>query len=309
MNADLLFVTGTVFLAVMGLTLLVSWAVLGGSSPARRRLDTLVTPAGGTTTVSLTDDTDARLVRFTRYVPKSPREMNRLQRRLARAGWHGVGPAVVYSLAELLLPVVLAGTTIAIMGFTRGWPYALVLGVIGYALPGVLLARAIDQRKRAIQNGLPDALDLLIVCVEAGMALDQAILAASEELAISHPALAEELRMITTEMRAGKPRLDAFKNFAERTKVDDVRALVAMLVQTDRFGTSIAQALRTHAETSRTKRRQRAEERAGKLGVKLVFPLVFLLFPALFVVTLGPGIIKIVRVLLQDVLRRNVGLP
>ena len=119
----------------------------------------------------------------------------------------------------------------------------------------------------------------MIVCVEAGCGLDQAIVKATDELEIAYPALRDELRLITTEIRAGKPRLEAFKNFAARTSVDDVRSLVAMLVQTDRFGTSIAQALRTHAETSRTKRRQRAEERAAKIGVKLVFPLVFFLFP------------------------------
>ena len=118
---------------------------------------------------------------------------------------------------------------------------------------------------------------------------------ASNELDLSDPALAEELRLSTTEIRSGKPRLEAFKNFASRTKVDEVRSLVAMLVQTDRFGTSIADALRTYAEVSRTKRRQRAEERAAKIGVKLVFPLVFCLFPAFFVVVLGPGIIKLVN--------------
>ena len=151
------------------------------------------------------------------------------------------------------------------------------------------------QRQKEIRNGLPDALDLLIVSLEAGLGIDQAILKSAEELRIAYPNLAEELHMITVECRAGKPRIEAFKNFANRTKVDDVRALVAMLVQTDRFGTSIADALRTYAEVSRTKRRQRAEERAAKIGVKLVFPLVFCLFPAFFVVTLGPGIIKFVH--------------
>ena len=166
---------------------------------------------------------------------------------------------------------------------------------MGFMLPSFWLSRQISKRKKLDRNGLPDALDLLIVCVEAGMGLDQAIAKAAEELAVSHPALAEELATITTEIRAGKPRMEAFKNFAERTKVDDVRQLVSMLVQTDRFGTSIAQALRTQAEVSRTKRRQRAEERAAKLGVKLVFPLVFCLFPAMYVVTLGPAVIKFVR--------------
>ncbi len=159
-------------------------------------------------------------------------------------------------------------------------------------VPGLGLDRLIAKRRLAIENGLPDALDLLIVSLEAGLGLDQAILKSAEELAIAHPELAEELRLINVECRAGKPRIEAFKNFSTRTKVDDVRSLVAMLVQTDRFGTSVAQALRTHAEVSRTKRRQRAEERAAKIGVKLVFPLVFCLFPAFFVVTIGPAIIK-----------------
>jgi len=127
------------------------------------------------------------------------------------------------------------------------------------------------------------------------MGLDQAIAKAAQELVVSHPALADELGIITTEMRAGKPRIEAFKNFAERTKDDEVRQLVAMLVQTDRFGTSVSQALRTQAEVSRTKRRQRAEEKAQKLGVKMIFPLVFCLFPAMFVVTIGPAVIKFAR--------------
>ncbi len=119
---------------------------------------------------------------------------------------------------------------------------------------------------------------------------------------LAYPALAEEFQVLLTETRAGKPRLEAFRNLAERTGVDDVRSLVAMLVQTDRFGTSVSMALRTHAEVSRTKRRQRAEERAAKIGVKLVFPLVFCLFPAMFVVTLGPAVIRFTRVLFQGAL-------
>jgi tight adherence protein C len=167
---------------------------------------------------------------------------------------------------------------------------------IGYLLPGMFLSRKIEARKREIREGLPDALDLFIVCVEAGCGLDQAIVKASDELGLTYPSLAYELRLITTEIRAGKPRIEAFKNFAARTKVDDVQSLVALLVQTDKFGTSLAQALRTHADTSRTKRRQDAEERAGKLGVKLVFPLVLFLFPALYVVILGPAVITFLRV-------------
>ena len=142
---------------------------------------------------------------------------------------------------------------------------------------------------------MADALDLLTICVEAGSGLDQAISRAAEELDLAHPAIAGELRLITTETRAGKPRLEAFQNFAKRTGVDDVRALVAMLTQTDRFGTSVGQALRTHADTIRTKRRQAAEERAAKVSVKMVFPLALCLFPALYVVCFGPVVVQIYR--------------
>src|SRR5204862_2002527 len=133
--------------------------------------------------------------------------------------------------------------------------------------PELWLKRKTRARMKAIENGLPDALDLMIVCIEAGSSLDQSIVKASDELEMTHPALAVELRLITTEVRAGKPRLEAFRNFAERTEVPDVRSLVTMLIQTDRFGTSVAQALRIHAETLRTKRLQRAEERAATVGV------------------------------------------
>jgi tight adherence protein C len=175
--------------------------------------------------------------------------------------------------------------------------------MLGYIAPSQYVSMAIRRRQHAIQRGLPNTLDLMVVCVEAGSGLDQAIQKTSVELEISHPELANELKMITTEVRAGKPRIEAFRNFAARTKVDDVKSLVAMLVQTDRFGTSVAQALRTHAEVSRTKRRQRAEERAAKIGVKLVFPLVFFLFPAFYVVTLGPAVLQFIHVFFGQMVR------
>jgi tight adherence protein C len=173
------------------------------------------------------------------------------------------------------------------------------LGVaLGYMGPGFLLSRRIKKRKRQIENGLADTLDLLVLCLEAGSSLDQAIVKASEELGVAYPALGHQLRILIAEMRGGKPRLEAFRGLAQRTQVDDVRALVAMLIQTDKFGTSVAQALRTHAQVSRTKRRQRAEERAQTVGVKLVFPLVFCLFPALYVVMLGPAYLQFLKVFL-----------
>jgi tight adherence protein C len=251
--------------------------------------------AAASVAVALLDEPDQRARRLSRLVPKSPSTMGRLQRRLARAGFHSAWAPAVYSMLEFGLPLVLAAAPLLWLGWPRGAVPAVLLGCIGYLLPGVFLAWRIDKRKTQIRNGLPDALDLLVVCVEAGLSLDQAIQKASDELDIAHPVLAAELRAVLTEIRAGKPRLDAMRNLAHRTKIDDVQSLVALLIQTDRFGTSIAQALRTFAETARTKRRQRAEERAHKLGVKLVFPLVFCLFPALYVVTLGPAVIQFVR--------------
>jgi tight adherence protein C len=146
--------------------------------------------------------------------------------------------------------------------------------------------------------GLPDALDLLVVSVEAGLGLDQAIQRVSQELAFAHADLCDELRLINLELRAGKPRSEALHNLGERTGVDDIISLVAMLVQTDKFGTSVAQSLRVHSETARTKRRQRAEEAAAKTGVKMVFPLVICIFPAIWIVTIGPAAIKFIQVLM-----------
>jgi tight adherence protein C len=294
-----------VFVAVAVMTGLVASIVLARTSTEQRRLREMATATGasslGIGTMSLINRPGQIVNRVSTFVPKSPKEMGRLQRRMVRAGFKSPQrAAVIFALAEVLCPVVFALVTVYFMGMTRGGLLALLAAGVGYALPGLWLAHKISQRQKQIQNGLPDALDLLIVCVEAGAGLDAAIVKASEELALAYPALAEEFRLITTETKAGKPRLEAFKNFAQRTGVDDVRALVSMLVQTDRFGTSIAQALRTHAATSRTKRRQRAEERAAKLGVKLVFPLVFCLFPALYVVVLGPAVIKIMHSLMNQ---------
>ena len=274
-------------------------ALLARQAPGRRRLLAADGLLGRTGVISdahrLTEvptDTQKKIAAF---VPKSPKEMGRLQRRLATAGFHGYKPVLIYSVGELVGAVVGFMVVFFVLGMRTGWLFGLAGAVIGYLIPGYIVARRIRLRKKQIQNGLPDALDLLIVSLEAGLAIDQAILKCSEELGIAYPALSHELQLINTETRAGKPRVEALKNFARRTQVDDVRALVAMLVQTDRFGTSVAQALRTHAEESRLKRRQRAEERAAKLSVKLIFPLVFFLLPAFFVVAVGPGVIKFVE--------------
>jgi tight adherence protein C len=271
-------------------------ALFERTSPTRRRLDGLVaTVSGGPTSPARLLADAPSLGRLERFVPASPKELGRLRKRLTTAGFRKPSHLGRFFLIQFFLIALGAALPLYFMGLRGGAITAVIGALMGYMAPGLTLDYRIAKRKKLIQNGLPDALDLLIVSIESGLALDHAILRTGEELSIAHPDLAEELRVINVECRAGKSRIEAFKNFAERTKVDDVRALVAMLIQTDRFGTSVAQALRTHAEVSRTKRRQRAEEKAAKIGVKLVFPLVFCLFPAFYVVTLGPAIIKFVH--------------
>jgi tight adherence protein C len=167
----------------------------------------------------------------------------------------------------------------------------------GYIFPGMVLARLAKRRAHKIRLSLADALDLLVVSVEAGLGLDQALTRVGQELAFAYPDLSDELRLVNLELRAGKARSDALRNLADRTGVDDLSSLVTMLIQTDKFGTSVAQSLRVYSETLRTKRRQRAEEAAAKTGVKMVFPLVFCIFPAIWVVTIGPAAIKFITVL------------
>lgn len=304
MNTGLLIAIAALFVSVAIVAAAVAWLVLARFSPERRRLQELeLAGAGGTVSAGVGTLAAARPDAFAKkiaaFVPKSPKEMSKLERRLMRAGYTNPRAAVTYSLTEMALPFVVGVPAYLYMGGVQGVLFGLCAAGIGYALPGFWLANRTAARKKRIHNGLPDALDLMIVCVEAGSALEQAIVKTTDELALAHPELTAELRMVHTELKAGKPRIEAFRNFATRTGVDDVRSLVAMLVQTDRFGTSVAQALRTHAQVSRTKRRQEAEEKAAKLGVKLVFPLVFLLFPALYIVVLGPAIIRIMEFLLS----------
>ena len=192
--------------------------------------------------------------RFQQVAPKSPKDMSKLRRRLATAGYRSLTAAVIYGAAETLLPFIVGGLALLFFGFSR-WYFAVLAAALGFVLPSVWLGRVTALRQKQIRHGLPDALDLMIVCIEAGSGVDQAIMKTSDELDITHPALAEELRLVTTEMRAGKPRLEAFKNFASRTKVDDVRSLVSMLVQTDKIrherGAGAADACRRRAhETS-----------------------------------------------------------
>jgi tight adherence protein C len=304
MPVDLVVALGAVFLSVALLAGLAASAFLSRPSATQRRIDALAPSLireGPAVPVSL-EGRDPTLARWSMLLPKSAKDMSALERRLASGGYRSTAAVVFFLAAQLVLPVflgllVLGAAVFGPFGITKGtgWIAAACAAVAGYFVPGFFLDHQISQRRRQIRNGLPDVLDLLIVCLEAGSSLDQSIAKTSEELAMAYPAISQELRVLATETRAGKPRIEAFKNLAERTKVDDIRALVAMLVQTDRFGTSVVRALRAMADEMRTKRRQIAEETAAKVSVKLVFPLVFFMFPGLFIVMLGPAVLQFLR--------------
>lgn len=222
---------------------------------------------------------------------------------LSQAGYRSPGAYRAYLGACAGVPVLFFLGTIAgakHVGFANQAILLLAfIGLaVGFLLPRFYLMARIRKRQEDIRDALPDALDLLVVCVEAGLGLNSAFIKISEEFRLSSPSLSAEFDVVNREMVAGKPRIDALRALATRTGVEDVKALVAMLIQTERLGTSLAQSLRVHSDSLRTKRRQRAEEAAAKTTIKLVFPLVFCLFPALFIVLLGPGAIQIYRILI-----------
>jgi tight adherence protein C len=297
MDPQILASIGLMFIAVAVATGSAVWWLTDPQDTRRRLAQATSAPSTATRSQSVFGDAPSPLATHVRkLVPKSPRDMSRIQRMMVSAGYHSEWAPIAFALLQYLLPA--ATVALGVWRFGQSGTvllFSALAAVLVYFVPTLWLGHRIELRRTEIRNGLPDAIDLLIVCIEAGSGMDQALMRVGEELALAYPALSRELEMITTEIRAGKPRLEAMKNFAERTKVDDVRSLVAMLVQTDRFGTSVGQALRTHADTSRTKRRQRAEEKAAKLGVKLLFPLVFCLFPAFYLVIIGPSMLQIFR--------------
>jgi tight adherence protein C len=218
---------------------------------------------------------------------------------LIQAGYRDPRHLTVYIGSRVLTALVGFAVVVAASGFTS---LTLLVGVpaLGFFLPRFVLKRLIRDRQQRIRLALPDALDLTVICVEAGLALDQAMLRVGEDLHHAHPDLSDEFHLVNLEMRAGKPRAEALRNLAARTGVDDLRALVATLIQTDRFGTSVAQALRVHSDSLRTERRQRAEEQAAKTTIKMVVPLVIFVLPSIIFVTLGPAVIQLIRTLLPE---------
>jgi tight adherence protein C len=218
---------------------------------------------------------------------------------MMRAGFRSQDAIQVVRGVKLLLPIVLV-SLVLITGIYHYSPIFIVLGAlgVGFILPEFWLNLRIKARQQRLRVALPDGLDLLVICVEVGLGLDQALLRVAQELKIVHPELSEELTLVNLEMRVGKTRIEALRELGRRTGLDDLKTLVAMLIQTERFGTSVAQSLRVHSDELRTKRRQRAEELSAKTTVKMVGPLVFFIFPALLVVILGPAVITMMRQLL-----------
>jgi tight adherence protein C len=236
-------------------------------------------------------------------LPSSPKDLPRLKRRLICAGYrHPDAPRYFHGI-RAVSTVVFGALGVVVAGNTAGAIDNLLLALgagiaLGYMAPGQYLSMVIGRRRHAIARGLPNALDLMVVCVESGLGIDQTTLQVARELQGAHPEIADEFTVMNLELRAGKRRADALHNLADRCGVEDLKKLVAVLIQTDKFGTSIAQSLRGHADYLRVLARQRAEERASKLAVKLVFPIFFCVLPSLFVVTVGPVMTRLVRDLL-----------
>jgi tight adherence protein C len=234
------------------------------------------------------------------WLPASGKDLPQLRRRLIRAGLRQPA-APRYFQALRAFSLAAAGSTGLVVALEMGVAADRVIlataasAIVGYLAPGEFLNIRISRRKHAIEVGLPNALDLMVVCVESGLGIDQTILQVAKELQLAHPEISDEFNVMNLELRAGKRRHEALHNLADRAGVADLKKLVAVLVQTDRFGTSIAQSLRGHADYLRILARQRAEERAAKLAVKLVFPIFFCVLPSLFVVTVGPVITRLVR--------------
>jgi tight adherence protein C len=231
---------------------------------------------------------------ISKAIPLSPTDVSRTRAWLIQAGLRDSRHVSIYFGSRLLLAGIGFASVVAISGFTS-FPLLVCVPAFGFFLPRFFLKRMIKDRQKRIRIALPDALDLTVICVEAGLALDQALMRVGKDLHHAHPDLSDEFHLVNLEMRAGKPRAEALRNLVERTGVDDIRSLVGTLIQTDRFGTSVAQALRVHSDSLRTARRQRAEEQAAKTTIKMVPPLVLFILVPFLCVTVGPALILAYR--------------
>ncbi|HXH49232.1 MAG TPA: type II secretion system F family protein [Terriglobia bacterium] len=291
---------GLTFVAILVVAGALVYAFAPGEFPIADRLSRLWTPLAAQRKVSFREKQTQKAAQVLSDVGKllpSSKDLSATKLMLVRAGYRRPEALMALRGAKLLLPIVFA-IIVYVSGLAESgnavliWILALVAG---FLLPDMWLSRRVRRRQTILRKALPDALDLLVVCIEAGLGLDQAFMRVSQELRITHPELCGELDLVNAQIRIGRTRIESMRELASRTGVDDIKALVAMLIQTDRFGTSVSQSLRVHADDMRLKRRQRAEEAAAKTPVKMVPPLVFFIFPALFVVILGPAIITIFR--------------
>ncbi len=243
------------------------------------------------------------LQRLGTVIPASPKDANVIQKRLIRAGFRTPNAMKILYGAKAFFVVVFPVVMLMLVSSSAAPSENKFLAVAasaaaGFFGPNEYVKIMAKRRQKAVRRGLPNALDLLVVCVESGLGLDQAIVQVAKELEHAHPEIAEEFTIVNLELKAGNRRADSLRNLAERTGVDDLRKLVAVLIQADRFGTGVAQSLRAHADYMRVQARQIAEEKAAKLGVKLIFPIFFCILPSLFVVTVGPIAVRIVRELI-----------
>ena len=300
-------VSACAFLAVM---MLVTWSGYRYIYKPGRLLSQLGRPLSGpapATTLSHGDEPQANtfvavLHNLGRRMPSSEEETATLRADLIRAGFRSETAGPVFYGLRIITTLVMLCLSIALEGHMPDNPVMRVALMVsgcgaGWILPRFFLEKRVAKRQEVIRLSLPDALDLLVVSVEAGLGLDQAIQHVARELQVSHPELSEEMSLVTLEMRAGKRRADALRNLADRTGEPEIKKLIAILIQNDRFGTSMGESLRTHSDFMRTQRRQEAEERAGKVGVKLVFPIFFFILPSMLVVAAGPGILQIFKYL------------
>ncbi len=296
-----------VFAAVFGMGLVATW--LFSPDPTQRRVRQLAAqgahiPPGGDGKPHWIE----RIVHLTGplarlSIPDEGWERSPVRIRFMNAGWRGPATPAIFFTAKTVLAVGLPallffGLDVSGAKLTPMLTMTALLlaGGIGYYLPNGVLAHKVERRQRDILESFPDALDLMTVCVEAGLGLDAALLRVATELELTSPVLSGELHLVNLELRAGSSKEKALRNLALRTGVEDIDTLVAMLIQAERFGTSVADSLRVHADGLRTKRRLRAEEAAAKIPLKLLFPLIFCIFPSMMVVLLGPAFIRIVRV-------------
>ena len=295
--------TAIAFLATVVICMTLVWTFLPVGRLVGERMARLRRPATAPQEVSFREKQKAQVERVLtdvgKLLPSSSKGLSRTHRMMIRAGYRR--PEIVHVMQgiKVLLPIGLV-SLVYFTGFYRLNPLFILVAaaLVGFILPEFWLTARVRRRQRRIVIALPDALDLLVVCVEAGLGLDQAISRVAQELRLAHPDLSDELQLVNLEVRVGKSRLEALRELGVRTGVEDLKSLAAMLIQTDRFGTDLARSLRVRSENLRTKRRQRAEEMAAKTTVKMVPPLVFFIFPALFVVILGPAVITLVRQLL-----------